>query len=107
MYCTRCGRQLEPGTKFCPNCGEPVREENQTSYTSMDDYASQQNYDNPYQEQDRASIGLCIISFLFPFMGVIFYFMKRRQTPFKAKACLYTGIISFAFNFIATFVMMM
>ena len=28
MYCTRCGKELEAGTKFCPNCGEPVRLEN-------------------------------------------------------------------------------
>ncbi len=40
MYCTRCGKELEAGTKFCPNCGEPVRLENRTDYTTMEDYAS-------------------------------------------------------------------
>lgn len=105
MYCTRCGKELEPGTKFCPNCGEPVRPENQTStYTTMDDYASNQS--TYYQVEDKASIGYCIISFLFPFMGVIFYFMQRRMTPHKAKACLYTGLISFALNVLATFALM-
>ena len=80
MYCTRCGKELEAGTKFCPNCGEPVRLENRTDYTTMEDYA---------------------------FMGVIFFFMKRRTTPNKAKACLITGIVSFVLNFIATYALLL
>ena len=99
MYCTRCGKELEAGTKFCPNCGEPVRLENRNDYTNMEDYASSNGYTSPYYEEDRASVGLCIISFLFPFMGVIFFFMKRRTTPNKAKACLITGIVSFCIEF--------
>ena len=107
MYCTRCGKELEEDAKFCPNCGEPVRLENRTDYTNMEDYASSNGYTSPYYEEDRASIGLCIISFLFPFMGVIFFFMKRRTTPNKAKACLITGIVSFVLNFIATYALLL
>ena len=62
MYCTRCGKELEAGTEFCPNCGEPVRLENRTDYTTMEDYASSNGYTSPYYEEDRASVGLCIIS---------------------------------------------
>ena len=105
MYCTRCGKELEDDEKFCPNCGEPVRLENRTGYTSMEDYASDNGY--AYYEEDRASIGLCVVSFLFPFMGVIFYFMKRRMTPKKAKACLITGIVSFILNLIATYALLL
>lgn len=107
MYCTRCGKELEAGTKFCPNCGEPVRLENRTDYTTMEDYASSNGYTSPYYEEDHASVGLCIISFLFPFMGVIFFFMKRRMTPKKAKVCLITGIVSFVLNFIATYALLL
>lgn len=56
MYCTRCGKELEAGTKFCPNCGEPVRLENRTDYTTMEDYASSNGYTSPYYEEDRASV---------------------------------------------------
>lgn len=107
MYCTRCGKELEEDAKFCPKCGEPVRLENRTDYTNMEDYASSNGYTSPYYEEDRASIGLCVISFLFPFMGVIFFFMKRRTTPNKAKACLITGIVSFVLNFIATYALLL
>ncbi|MBE5914956.1 MAG: zinc-ribbon domain-containing protein [Pseudobutyrivibrio ruminis] len=24
MFCSSCGTQLEEGTLFCPNCGNPV-----------------------------------------------------------------------------------
>ena len=56
MYCTRCGKELEEDAKFCPNCGEPVRLENRTDYTNMEDYASSNGYTSPYYEEDRASI---------------------------------------------------
>ena len=96
MYCTRCGKELEEDAKFCPNCGEPVRLENRTDYTTMEDYASSNGYTSPYYEEDRASIGLCI-----------FFFMKRRMTPNKAKACLITGIVSFILNIIATYALLL
>ena len=54
MYCTRCGKELEEDAKFCPNCGEPVRLENRTDYTNMEDYASSNGYTSPYYEEDRA-----------------------------------------------------
>lgn len=25
MFCQKCGRQLEDGTRFCPSCGTPVK----------------------------------------------------------------------------------
>ena len=26
MYCSHCGKQVEPGSRFCPACGTPVPE---------------------------------------------------------------------------------
>ena len=28
MFCEGCGAQLEPGARFCENCGTPVPQEN-------------------------------------------------------------------------------
>lgn len=67
MYCTRCGKELEEDAKFCPNCGEPVRLENRTDYTSMEDYASSNGYTSPYYEEDRASW------FMYHFIPIPFY----------------------------------
>ena len=47
MYCTHCGTEIEPGAKFCTNCGAPVmEEEQQTSYEQQSSYQEE-----PYQEQ--------------------------------------------------------
>ena len=27
QFCTKCGEGVEPGDKFCLNCGSPIREE--------------------------------------------------------------------------------
>ena len=24
MFCTHCGKQMDPASRFCPNCGAPV-----------------------------------------------------------------------------------
>jgi len=24
MFCTRCGKQMDPSSRFCPNCGAPI-----------------------------------------------------------------------------------
>ena len=99
-------RNIKVSIEICHNQNYDVLE-NRTDYTNMEDYASSNGYTSPYYEEDRASVGLCIISFLFPFMGVIFFFMKRRTTPNKAKACLITGIVSFVLNFIATYALLL
>lgn len=28
MYCSHCGKQVDPGSRFCPACGTPVPEAN-------------------------------------------------------------------------------
>ena len=37
MFCSKCGKSLEPGTKFCNSCGAPVNEMNNNVETSKMD----------------------------------------------------------------------
>ncbi len=37
MFCEECGAELEPGVRFCENCGTPVPEENQTQVSNSHD----------------------------------------------------------------------
>ncbi len=89
MYCRNCGNKLEEGTQFCPYCGTPVDPQVGTSYY------------NASQVEDRPSIGLTILSFLFPFIGIIYYVVKHKDVPEKAKACLIASLVSILINIVA------
>ena len=41
MFCSSCGTQLEEGTLFCPNCGNPVAQANDTAQTQAEASAAQ------------------------------------------------------------------
>ena len=47
----------------------------------------------PVQEE-KASIGLAILSFFIPLVGLILFFVKRKKRPKTAKACLTAAVIS-------------
>ncbi|SEK18928.1 zinc-ribbon domain-containing protein [Pseudobutyrivibrio ruminis] len=41
MFCSSCGTQLEEGTLFCPNCGNPVAQANDAAQTQAEASAAQ------------------------------------------------------------------
>ena len=45
--------------------------------------------------EDKQSIGLNILSFLFPIVGWVLYFVLKGQTPIKAKGCGIWGLVGF------------
>lgn len=50
-YCTRCGKELREGDRFCPNCGEAVREAKEQS-GSVRQENTQGVHEEQVQEQD-------------------------------------------------------
>jgi hypothetical protein len=50
--------------------------------------------------EDKASVWLNIVSFLFPIVGWILYFAIK--SPVKAKSCGKWGCIGFFVNFVLT-----
>ena len=83
-YCSKCGTELVDEAVICPNCGcavegfEPAKP----------------------AEEDKASVGLCVLSVLIPLFGIIYWAVKHKATPKKAKACGIAAIISWVASFV-------
>lgn len=72
MYCENCGSEISKEAYICPKCGVKVKKEN---------------------ENDKPNTGLNILSLLFPIVGIILYFVWKKETPKKAKSILTYGLI--------------
>jgi uncharacterized membrane protein YvbJ len=80
MYCSSCGDQILPDAVFCPKCGVSNKKVDATNVV------------------DKNSIGYNILSFIIPIVGLVLYFMFKKETPIKAKGVLTWGIIGFVIN---------
>ena len=79
-FCKNCGKELVDEAVVCPGCG-----------------ASQNTYNAPAQT-DSVSVGLVILSILIPLFGIIYWPVKAKETPKRAKACGIAAIISWVVN---------
>ena len=53
---------------------------------------------------DKPSIGLDIVSFIFPIVGLILYFVKKEKFPQSAKSYLICAICGFTLGLIISFI---
>ena len=93
MYCYKCGQEIEDDSKFCPLCGAQIEQ----SQEDIDYSSYAPDYNNP---MDKPSIGLNILSFLFPIIGIVLFFVWRNTYPIKGKSCVKFSLMSIIFNFI-------
>ena len=89
MYCSSCGKEIPESTNFCPHCGASQTAPVAKPIPSADD-------------EDKASIILIIISFLFPIVGWILYFVKKEDMPNAAKKYAYWAWGGFGLNLLIT-----
>lgn len=47
---------------------------------------------NVRKDTDKLGIGMIILTFLVPLIGIIYYFMKKTEFPVKAKTALFCGL---------------
>ena len=87
-FCKSCGAEIPDNSTFCPKCGAPVGSAPVT----------------PVQDDDTPSIGLNILAFIIPLVGIILYFFYREKTPNKAKEILKWALISMAIGFVIGFI---
>ena len=87
-FCTHCGKELMDEAVVCPGCGCSVTNQSQTAQPATQ-----------YQGDDTVSVGLCVLSALIPLFGIIYWPVKHKETPKKAKACGITALIAWAVNF--------
>ena len=66
-FCSNCGRELADDAVICPNCGSAVPQA-------------------VPQKEDKCSVGLNIVGFLFPLIGLILYLCLKKDTPVRAKS---------------------
>jgi len=91
MYCENCGAEIAKEAYVCPKCG--VKTNN--SQTSS--------------AEDKPNMALNIVSLLLmPLLGIILYFVWKKETPIRAKSILTYALIgwgiSFALNLIKIFI---
>ena len=114
MYCPGCGKQITVNDHYCPYCGKQLNSDQQPSYTVTEpQYQGQYSAGNPNYNyrpdyghvngDDAPSIGYSIISVFVPIIGIILYFLFKRNYPNRAQACGIAALIGFLINLIIVF----
>lgn len=93
-YCTVCGNQIVDEAVICPSCGCAVNTPRNTQFTQT------------VNQPDEVSVGLCILSFFIPLFGIIYWAVKYKETPKRAKACGITGLISWGVSILVSIISM-
>ena len=79
-FCSKCGKELVDEAIVCPGCGCAV--------------VAPQNNVTSNTEGDEVNVGLCVLAALIPLFGFIYWPLKHKETPKKAKACGITALVS-------------
>lgn len=89
MYCENCGAEIAKEAYVCPKCGVKVNNNNQTNV------------------EDKPNMALNIVSLLLlPILGIILYFVWRKETPIKAKSILTYALIGWGISFVLNLITM-
>lgn len=116
MYCPKCNSYVADGNRFCGSCGAEISSSpSETNSPAAPDqpygntqYSYQQNgqpynnygYNQPPVEENESTTIYKVLSFLWPVVGIIIYFIDRDKRPKRAKDCLKFSIISIVVSMI-------
>ncbi len=92
MYCRQCGREVEDGTAFCPNCGSALNGSGQQSNNQ------QNSYNNV--SRDDGSFGWAVLGFFFPLVGLILYLVWHDNKPKSARMSGMGALAGFIFSIV-------
>ena len=82
-FCTYCGAKVADDALFCPNCGAS------TSKGGASDASYTGGYFHAAPKRDYGeSVGLAILSFIIPIVGVILWAVWKDSEPGKANSAL-------------------
>lgn len=88
MFCNICGKELDSGARFCPECGAPT-----TSVTPPQVVNS-----NSSVSTDKGNIGWGVLGFFLPLVGLILFLVWKDTKPgdssMAGKGALLSVIIS-------------
>ncbi len=91
-FCTKCGKEIFDEAVICPHCGCSTESNNTSKKVNSED--------------DQVSVGLCILAALIPLFGIIYWPVKHKEAPRRARACGVTAIVSWAVSFVLMMFMM-
>ena len=83
-YCQHCGQEVRENAVVCVHCGCAIGSANQTVKN----------------KEDKNSVGLNILSFLIPIVGLILYCINVNDKPIMAKGIGTWALIGFVINLI-------
>lgn len=88
MYCQNCGAEIAKEAYVCPKCGVRTYNEQTTNV------------------EDKPNMALNIISLLLlPILGIILYFVWKKDTPIKAKSILTYALIGWGISFVLNLIL--
>jgi len=70
-YCSKCGRGLEDGTRFCPSCGNDTMGQGNNNDQNGNNYQNN-NTQRVIQMRDKSSGLAAVLSFLWAGLGQIY-----------------------------------
>ena len=92
-YCSKCGAEVDPATRFCPKCGSP---QSTGSYRPAD-----QKYTDPH---DSGSIGWFLLGFFVPLVGLILFLIWSGERPMDAKMSGLGALVGFILGIVFTII---
>lgn len=120
-FCIGCGTKVEPITmknnvvrekeeiKEKVNLEQEVNTNDKTttvvdSSTNAINYGNKNNVSNQVNANDKRSIGLNIVSFLVPLVGLILFLVMKKETPKKAKAIGISALVGYILSIVVSVV---
>ncbi|MBP3854507.1 MAG: hypothetical protein IK990_02695 [Ruminiclostridium sp.] len=98
MFSTKCGKETENGTLFCPNCGERLLD---TAYTQGQSAPYSGGYSFPQQpEYESPALAICalVFTFIFPLVGLILGIVGLKKYKVRNRGmCIASVVVSAVF----------
>lgn len=98
MVCKFCGQELPDDAVICSGCGRAINEESSSSNEIANNKGKQISKSS--EKGDKISVGGFIISFIIPLVGLVYWIVKHKSAPKKAKSYGIGAIIGFFIGFI-------
>ncbi len=89
MFCRNCGEYIRGKGHYCERCKELLVYSNGLN---VDDEIA----DEIYAKNDKSGVGLVLVSFVMPFIGIILYILNKSRLPKKSHVIMGSTLIGCA-----------
>lgn len=109
MICKWCNKENPNTNQFCMYCGQKLTQDSNNNVNinnNMNNSIENNQYSNNYNQiqslepEKKANIGLAILSWFIPLVGLILFIVKREKDPKTAKVSGICALISFILSIV-------